>query len=99
MDVLWIYNGGHEAGHWPEMKILCVFQGVYLFRGSGCRAATTPPRAAAERLGRTHRFAVGHCAAARGATRRSATSSTTDTRALPLAGVNHALGVTPPALS
>src|SRR5688572_108717 len=26
---------------------------LYLFSGSGCRAATTPPRAAAERLART----------------------------------------------
>src|SRR6266496_3353686 len=41
-----------------------------------CRAATTPPRAAAERLGGTARFAGNLCAAARGATRRSATSST-----------------------
>jgi hypothetical protein len=28
----------------------------YLFSGSGCRAATTPPRAAAERLGRNTRL-------------------------------------------
>src|SRR5206468_11391834 len=49
----------------------------YLFSGSGCRAATTPPRAAAERLARAARFAGSLCAAARGATRRSATSSTT----------------------
>ena len=49
----------------------------YLFTGSGCRAATTPPRAAAERLARTARFAESLCAAGRGATRRSATSSTT----------------------
>ena len=48
-----------------------------LFSGSGCRAATTPPRAAAERLARAARFAGSLCAAARGATRRSATSSTT----------------------
>jgi hypothetical protein len=48
----------------------------YLFSGSGCRAATTPPRAAAERLGRNAWFAGNLCAAARGATRRSATSST-----------------------
>src|SRR5206468_3379482 len=47
-----------------------------LFSGSGCRAATTPPRAAAERLARAARFAGSLCAAARGATRRSATSST-----------------------
>src|SRR6266487_2568313 len=45
-----------------------------LFSGSGCRAATTPPRAAAERLAPTA------CAAGRGATRRSATSSTTPNR-------------------
>src|SRR6185503_2326413 len=51
--------------------------GGYLFSGSGCRAATTPPRAAAERLARTTRFAGSLCAAGRGATRRSATSSTT----------------------
>ncbi len=51
--------------------------GQYLFSGSGCRAATTPPRAAAERLARATRFAGSLCAAARGATRRSATSSTT----------------------
>ena len=83
---------------------------VYLFSGSGCRAATTPPRlrdaeaagprsdsstrmsdgrlvesvasaaqarAAAERLARSARFAGSLCAAGRGATRRSATSSTT----------------------
>ena len=50
---------------------------VYLFSGSGCRAATTPPRAAAERLARTDRFAGSLCAAGRGAARRSATSSTT----------------------
>jgi hypothetical protein len=49
----------------------------YLFSGSGCRAATTPPRAAAERLARTARLPGSHCAAGRGATRRSATSSTT----------------------
>src|SRR6185295_17198255 len=48
----------------------------YLFSGSGCRAATTPPRAAAERLARTARFAGSLCAAGRGATRRSAPSST-----------------------
>src|SRR5688572_4249820 len=49
----------------------------YLFRGSSCRAATTPPRAAAERFTRTAQFAGNPCAAGRGATRRSATSSTT----------------------
>src|SRR5438128_6949688 len=49
----------------------------YLFSGSGCRAATTPPRAAAERLAQTARFARSLRAAGRGATRRSATSSTT----------------------
>src|SRR5204863_4210392 len=49
----------------------------YLFSGSGCRAATTPPRTAAERPARTARFAGSLCAAGRGATRRSATSSTT----------------------
>src|SRR6266540_4358152 len=48
----------------------------YLFSGSGCRAATTPPRAAAERLARSARFAGSLRAAGRGATRRSATSST-----------------------
>ena len=40
--------------------------GQYLFSGSGCRAATTPPRAAAERLARAARFAGSLCAAARG---------------------------------
>jgi hypothetical protein len=45
--------------------------------GSGCRAATTPPRAAAERLARIDRFKGSVCAAVCGATRRSATSSTT----------------------
>src|ERR1051325_1283168 len=54
----------------------------YLFSGGGCRAATTPPRAAAERLARTARSAGSLCAAARGATRRSATSSTTLNRYL-----------------
>ena len=82
----------------------------YLLSGSGCRAATTPPRlrgaeaasapinsstrvtamldvrrvasaaqarAAAERLARSFRFAASLCAAERGATCRSATSSTT----------------------
>src|SRR5213592_1357372 len=49
---------------------------TYLFSGSGCRAATTPPRAASERLAPTA------CAAGRGATRRSATSSTTPNRYL-----------------
>jgi hypothetical protein len=48
-----------------------------LFSGRGCRAATTPPRAAAERLGRASRFARRLCAAARGATHRNATSSAT----------------------
>jgi len=52
----------------------------YLFIGSGCCAATTPPRAAAERLARTAPFAGSLCAAGRGATRRSATSSTTVSR-------------------
>src|ERR1044071_7138221 len=52
----------------------------YLFSGSGCRAATTPPRAAAERLRHTARIAGSLRAAARGATRRSATSSTTLSR-------------------
>ena len=51
--------------------------GWYLFSGSGCRAATTPPRAAAELLARTAGFAGSLWAAGRGATRRSATSSTT----------------------
>src|SRR5205814_4363339 len=37
----------------------------YLFSGSGCRAATTLPRAAAERLARTARFAGSLCAAGR----------------------------------
>src|SRR6266581_5629957 len=53
---------------------------LYLFGGSGCRAATTPPRAAAERLARTAPFGGSLCAAGRGATRRSATSSTTVNR-------------------
>src|SRR5207247_10379937 len=52
-------------------------EGEGRFSGSGCRAATTPPGAAAERLARTSRFAGSLCAAGRGATRRSATSSTT----------------------
>ena len=56
----------------------------YLFSGSGCRAATTPPRAAAERLAQTARFARSLCAAGRGATRRSATSSTTLNRYHPI---------------
>src|SRR5262249_30127025 len=51
-------------------------RGEYLFSGSGCRAATTPPRAAAERFARTAQYAASLCAAERGATRRSATSST-----------------------
>ena len=50
---------------------------AYLFSGSGCRAATTPPRAAAERLARAAQLVGSLCAAGRGATRRSATSSTT----------------------
>ena len=50
--------------------------------GSGCSAATTPPRAAAEKLARIARFAAGVCAARRGATRRSATSATTLNRYL-----------------
>ena len=53
------------------------FCASYLLSGSGCRAATTPPRAAAERLARPAPFAESLCAAGRGATRRSATSSTT----------------------
>src|SRR5262249_3313467 len=48
----------------------------YLFSGSGCPAATTPPRAAAERFARTAQSAASLCAAERGATGRSATSST-----------------------
>src|SRR6059058_3908236 len=52
----------------------------YLLSGSGCRAATTPPRAAAERLARTAPFGGSLCAAGRGATRRSATSSATVNR-------------------
>ena len=55
-------------------------QKEYVFSGSGCRAATTPPRAAAERLALTAPFAGSLCAAGRGATRRSATSSTTVNR-------------------
>ncbi len=51
-----------------------------------CRAATTPPRAAAERLARTARFSGSPCAAGRGATRRSATSSTTLNSTSDLAG-------------
>src|SRR5262245_21517443 len=43
----------------------------YLFSGRGCRAATTPPSAAAERLAQAARFAGSLCAARRGATRRS----------------------------
>jgi outer membrane protein len=65
---------------------------MYPFSGSGCRAATTPPRAAAEQLARTPRFAGSLCAAVRGATRRSATSSTTlngyPTAGLQAAGTN-----------
>src|SRR6185503_7386513 len=56
---------------------------LYVYSGSGCRAATTPPRAAVERLARAARFAGSLCAAGRGATRRSATSSTTLNRYLP----------------
>src|SRR6266496_1256385 len=52
----------------------------YPLRGSGCRAATTPPRAAAERLAHAAWFAESLCAAARGATPRRATSFTTLTR-------------------
>ena len=52
----------------------------YVFSGSGCRAATTPPRAAAEPPARTAPFAGSLCAAGRGATRRSATSSITQIR-------------------
>src|SRR5262245_56634268 len=47
---------------------------AYLVSGSGCRAATTLPRAAAERLARTPPFAGSLCGAARGATRRSPSS-------------------------
>src|SRR5262245_43577531 len=50
---------------------------VYVFSGSGCRAATTPPRAAAEPLARSAPFPGRLYAAERGAIRRSATSSTT----------------------
>src|SRR5262245_19269507 len=49
---------------------------TYRFSGSGCRAATTPPRAAAEHLARTAHVARSFSAAEHGATRRSATSST-----------------------
>ncbi len=50
---------------------------LYVFSCSGCRAETTPPRSAAEQLARTAQFAESSCATGRGATRRSATSSTT----------------------
>jgi hypothetical protein len=67
-----------SAGDWPATRPPTgLAERGYLFSGSGCRAATTPPRAAAERLARDARFAGSLCAAGRGATRRSATSSTT----------------------
>src|SRR5262249_47266605 len=50
---------------------------MYVLSGSGCRAATTPPRSAAEPHARITLPAESSCAAARGATRRSATSSAT----------------------
>jgi hypothetical protein len=59
-----------------SVSVQIVADREYLFSGSGCRAATTPPRAAAERFARTAQFARSLCAAGRGATRRSATSST-----------------------
>jgi hypothetical protein len=102
----WPFPGG-EPNHPTRRKLL---PSLDVFSGSGCRAATTPPRlrdaeaasmrsdsstgmsdvrllepvasaaqarAAAERLARTAPFAGSLCAAGRGATRRSATSSTT----------------------
>ena len=70
-------DGGEGEGTFREDALPTPAE-RYLFSGSGCRAATTPPRAAAERLAPTATsFAVSLCAAGRGATRRSATSSTT----------------------
>src|SRR6266542_2162035 len=66
-----------DWGDVPKTPLTLILSPLrYLFSGSGCRAATTPPRAAAERLARTAPFAGSLCAAGRGATRRSATSST-----------------------
>jgi len=66
-----------QSRHTGRQAVLYGSQvGWYLFSGSGCRAATAPPQAAAEQLTRAARFAGSLCAAGRGATRRSATSST-----------------------
>src|SRR6059036_3535982 len=59
---------------------------LYRLSGSGCRAATTPPRAAAERLAQIAQFTGILGAAGHGATRRSATSSTTPNRYPTLVG-------------
>src|SRR5262249_27260649 len=70
---------GKGRGVFNRIRLLSP-SGGYLFSGSGCRAATTPPRAAAERIARTGQLAVSPCTAGRGATCRSATSSTSPNR-------------------
>ena len=68
----------------------CSFDGgSFGLSGSGCRAATTPPRAAAERLARSALFARCLCAAGSGATRRSATSSTRKERKGSVLGIGN----------